>query len=163
VIPDTQQSQDDAIDRDAVFIEQYRKTGDAVTACVRAGIRDPRYPITVIAERTLARPEIQSALKSMEKLDNPLVPLQVTRESIIADFEEIFQRALSDGQYASATGAKRMQAHILGLMEQKINVTSSVNVTHMSTDALMRYLDNNPPDGMKDRALSGPVIDVEDE
>lgn len=160
VLPDTPENQKEEIERDAVFIEQYRKTGDPIVACVRAGIRDPRYPISYTAERQLAKPEIQRALETLKNEEIGSLPPTHTRESIIAELQEVQERALRDSQYNATISAIREKAGLLGYRDQKINVTSNVNVTHMTNDQLMRIIDNGPSDAV-DRALT--VIDVENE
>lgn len=157
MIPDTQSDIDAEAKKDAVFIEQYRLTGDAITACVRAGIRDPSYPITVMAQRQLQRPEIKAALLSLEKIDSGMVPLEVGRESIIADMEAVYQRALTDSQYASAIGAKKMQAMLLGLLDQKITVTHGFKPEMMTEEQLTRIASGNARD------ITKQIIEVEDE
>lgn len=160
MIPDTPSDADEQADKDAVFVEQYRLTGDAVQACIRAGIRDPRYPITVIAARTLQRPEIAGALAALKRIETSALPLEVTRESVVADMEEVFQRALSDGQYASAVGAKKLQGMLLGLLDQKLIISHSLKVELMSDDQLMRIASGS----MRDVTAAGrEIIDVEDD
>lgn len=151
----TDESEQDA--RDAVFIEQYRLTGDAVTACVRAGIRDPSYPITVVAQKQLQRPEIAAALKALSRIETSLMPLEVTRDSIVSDMEDVYGRAMTDGQYSSAIGAKRLQSFLLGLMDQKITITHGFQPDKMTDEQLMRIVDGRARDISKD------VIEVEDD
>lgn len=153
MIPDTPSDADRAAEADAVFIEQYRLTGDAVTACVRAGIRDPRYPITVVANRQLQKPEIAAALKALSRIETSVMPLEVTRESIIADFQEIFERALNDGQYASSVSAKKAQALVLGYLTTNISITHGFKVENMSDDQLMRIVEGRAQDITQDVKL----------
>jgi len=157
VIPDTQSDIDAEAKKDAVFIEQYRLTGDAITACVRAGIRDPSYPITVMAQRQLQRPEIKAALLSLEKIDSGMVPLEVGRESIIADMESLYERCVTDGQYNAAIGCKKLQSLLLGLLDQKITVTHGFQPDKMTDEQLMRIASGNAKD------VTSKIIEVDDE
>lgn len=157
MIPDTPSDADEKSDQDAVFVQQYLLTGDPITACIRAGIRDPRYPITVMADRQMKKPEIAAAIKALAKIDAAGAPMEVTRESIVADMEDVYGKALTDGQYASAIGAKRMQAMLLGYMDQKLTINHSFKVEHMSDEQLLRIAAGNARDVTKD------IIEVEDE
>lgn len=157
MIPDRTDA-DDQSDKDAVFVEQYRLTGDAIQACIRAGIRDARYPITVVANKQLQKPEIVAALKALERIETSMQPLEVTRDSIVADMETVFQRALDDGQYASATGAKRLQAALLGMLEQKLSITHGFKPELMTDEQLIRIAN-----GGSARDISKDVIEVEND
>ena len=154
MIPDRTDA-DDQSDKDAVFVEQYRLTGDAVQACIRAGIRDARYPITVVANRQLQKPEIVAALKALERIETSMQPLEVTRDIIVADMETVFQRALDDGQHASAIGAKKLQSMLLGLLQTNISVTHGFRPEMMTDEQLMRIASS--------KDISKDVIEVEDE
>jgi len=149
---------DDQSDKDAVFVEQYRLTGDAVQACIRAGIRDARYPITVVANRQLQKPEIVAALKALERIATSMQPLEITRDSIIADFQEIYEKALQDGQYASSVSAKKAQALVMGFLTTNINITHGFRADLMTDDQLMRIAN-----GGNAKDISKDVIEVEDE
>lgn len=155
MIPDTRTDADDESDRDAVFVEQFRLTGDPVAACVRAGIRDARYPITIVAQRQMQKPEIVAALKALSRIETNVAPIEVTRDSIIADMETVYQKALTDGQYASAISSKKLQSMLLGLLQQNINITHGFNPELMTTEQLMRIA------SAKD--ISKDVIEVEDD
>lgn len=149
---------DDQSDKDAVFVEQYRLTGDAVQACIRAGIRDARYPITVVANRQLQKPEIVAALKALERIATSMQPLEITRDSIIADFQEIYEKALQDGQYASSVSAKKAQALVMGFLTTNINITHGFRADLMTDDQLMRIAN-----GGNAKDITKEVIEVEDD
>jgi hypothetical protein len=154
MIPDRTDA-DDQSDKDAVFVEQYRLTGDAVQACIRAGIRDARYPITVVANRQLQKPEIVAALKALERIATSMQPLEVTRDSVVADMQDVYEKALQDGQYASAIGAKKLQSMLLGMLQTNISITHGFKPELMTDEQLMRIA------SAKD--ISKDVIEVEDE
>lgn len=129
---------DDATEAVTIFVEQYLKTGNAMIACSRAGIRDPRYPMEVTAERTLQRPDIQFLIKAFGKLQVPEQPIEVTRETNIVDMQTVYEKALEDRQYGSAISAKKLQSLLMGVLTQNINVTHRHTVDNMSDDELMR-------------------------
>ena len=59
-------------DRDLVFAREYvrlkalKSKNAAELACVRAGITNPEYHIKVVADRQLARPEVQRLIEEAE-------------------------------------------------------------------------------------------------
>lgn len=130
-LPDTDPNNDP--DKLAIFVEHYRRTSDAVAACQRAGLRDIRYDIRVFAERTLARPEVQSALKGLENADGSVsAPLEITRETLVNDMQEIFDKAMTDGQYQAAIASKKLQAHLTGHLVEEVKITHAYDVNMMS-------------------------------
>lgn len=126
-------------DADAVFVQEFVKSGDAVTACVVAGLRDPRYDIRVYAERILARPEIRNAIDALQRIYKAdAATAEITLESVVADMQKVYQEALADRQYPSAIAAKKLQAQMKGWLDQKIEVTHRTRPEEMSTAQLER-------------------------
>ena len=108
---------------DAVFVQEYVEHGDAMLACVRANIRDPRYPMDMIARRTLERPEIRAAIAALSKIMDFRAPIDITRESVVADLQSVYERAFERDMLAQAVAAKKTQADLLGFTVQRIEVT----------------------------------------
>lgn len=126
-------------DADAVFVQEYVRSGDAVAACVISGLRDPRYDIRVHAERTLARPEIRNAIDALQRIYKAdAASAEITLDSVVADMQDVYQKALADGQYPSAIAAKKLQAMMKGWLDQKIEITHRTRVDEMSTEQLER-------------------------
>jgi hypothetical protein len=127
---------------DAVFVREYVKTGDAMLATSRAGLNDSRYTLSVLAEHHLRRPEIQAAIEIARELNRDARPsgIQYTRELIIEDLERLHRDARDDGAYAPAISAKKVQAQLLGYLDQTVNVRHSVEPREMSTDELRRRI-----------------------
>lgn len=139
ILPSTgAEDEEEAAEQAIIFIQEYLKTGNAMVACSRAGIRDPRYTMEVVAERYLNRDDIQVALKAFDKLQVAAQPIEVGRESIVADMQVVFEKALSDRQYGSAISAKKLQALISGLISAKIDITHRHSVESMTDEQLMR-------------------------
>jgi hypothetical protein len=127
---------------DAIFVREYVRTGDAMLATSRAGLNDSRYTLSVLAEHHLRRPEIQAAIEIAKQLNRDARPsgIQYTRELIIEDLERLHQDAKIDGAYAPAISAKKVQAQLLGYLDQTVNVRHSVEPREMSTDELRRRI-----------------------
>lgn len=127
---------------DAVFVREYVKTGDAMLATSRAGLNDSRYTLSVLAEHHLRRPEIQAAIAIAREMARDARPsrMEYTRELIIEDLERLHQDAKDDGMYAPAISAKKVQAQLLGYLDQTVNVRHSVEPREMSTDELRRRI-----------------------
>lgn len=147
---------------DAIFVREFVKTGDAMLATSRAGLNDSRYTLSVLAEHHLRRPEIQAAIEIARELNRDARPSGVvyTRELIIEDLERLHQEAKSDGAYAPAISAKKVQAQLLGLLDQTVNVRHSVEPREMSTDELRRRIAEMSG---KDAALPAPYVRLEAE
>ena len=59
---------DTGLTPEGIFVREYVRTGDALVACNRAGLGSSQYPLRVMAERQLARPEIQAAIEAFRGL-----------------------------------------------------------------------------------------------
>ena len=147
---------------EAVFVREYVKTGDAMLATSRAGLNDSRYTLSVLAEHHLRRPEIQAAIEIARELHKDLrtIPAEYTRDLIIEDLEKLHQKASDDGAYAPAISAKKVQAQLLGYLDQTVNVRHSVEPREMTTDELRRRIAEMSRD---DGALPAPYTRIEAE
>jgi hypothetical protein len=147
---------------DAVFVREYVRTGDAMLATSRAGLNDSRYTLSVLAEHHLRRPEIQAAIEIAKQLNRDVRPLgmEYTRELILEDLERLHQDARVDGAYAPAISAKKVQAQLLGYLDQTVNVRHSLEPREMSTDELRRRIAEMSRD---DTALPAPYVALQAE
>lgn len=150
--PDDDKETDEKAEMDAVFVQEYVKCGDAVIACLRAGIRDPRYTIDVVAERQLNKPVIRDLIAIVEKIDVDKTPVEITRERLNADMEVVKEQALRDRQYGSVIAAAKLQAALNGLISQTINIHHRVSAEMMTDADLLRIAEGG------DRK---PVIDAD--
>lgn len=123
---------------DAIFVREYVKTGDALLAVSRAGLGDSRYALSVVAEYHLGRAEIQAAIAIQREMVREERGRErgYTRELILDDLEALHQKAKEDGAYAPAISAKKVQAQLLGFLDQTVNVRHSLVPREMSTDEL---------------------------
>jgi hypothetical protein len=153
---------DTGMTADAVFVREYVKTGDAMLATSRAGLNDSRYTLSVLAEHHLRRPEIQAAIEIARELNRDMRPsgMEYTRDLIIEDLERLHQEAKSDGAYAPAISAKKVQAQLLGYLDQTVNVRHSVEPREMSTDELRRRIAEM---SKNDTALPAPYVALQPE
>lgn len=123
---------------DAIFVMQYVETGDPMVAAIRAGLQEPGCSIFVTIDKMMARPEIIAGINAVTGVIKATPKTKITRDSLIAACQDIYEKALTDRQYASARGAVELQARLLGLLEQKVSVSHTYNVRDMSTDELRR-------------------------
>jgi hypothetical protein len=123
---------------DAIFVREYVKTGDALLAVSRAGLGDSRYALSVVAEYHLGRPEIRAAIEIQREMvrEERGRDRGYTRELILDDLEVLHQKAKEDGAYAPAITAKKVQAQLLGFLDQTVHVRHSVEPSEMSTEEL---------------------------
>lgn len=132
---------------DADFVSIYVETGDPLIAAIRAGIQTADSSLIITANRYLARPEIRAAIDVVQSLERSGASVKVTRESIVESCQSVFESAQRDRQYGSAIAALKLQSALLGLLEQKIKVSHSYNVTEMSDTELQRIASGAVIDG----------------
>lgn len=135
-----------------LFVELFRTSGDAMAAAVRAKMSDPRWPIDVLAQKTLERPEVQEAIRLLDLYDQqkqeaeirakrePTVrqPVTVTKDTLVADLREIYESAKDDKAYGAAIAAAKTSASILGLLKQEVNVNFRMTVEEMPDEELLK-------------------------
>lgn len=135
---------------EAIFVDEYVRSGNAFLACNKAGLSDPRYPMEVVARRTLDRPEIKAAIGVARELKRKgqlggTMPGLYSREMLLEELQRTHEQALADRQYGSAIGAVKTQAQILGYMEQTVNVMHRVSPREMSLEDLRRLVAERAP------------------
>lgn len=135
---------------DIIFCEEYAAHGDAVLACVRAGISDPRFTVEVVAGRMLARPEIRASLDALSRARGERPPeVEITRESIVADLQYVYEDAIRNGDRQAAIAAKKLQAGMRGLLIERKQIDVRRRIEEFTTDELLAI------------AQKGRAVDVE--
>lgn len=125
-------------EQDGVFLDAYLSNGgDAVAACIEARIDDSAWPITVTAKVMLQREDIQSALQAM-KASSRRTNTEITRASIVADMQSVFEIARTSGDPKAMIAAKRLQAEMLQLLDQNVNINIKHDVTALSMEELQK-------------------------
>ena len=127
--------------RDMLFCEDYARNHDGVRAAIRAGIKTGDMAVGIIAQRMLGRPEIKTAISIIEQAHRDVDPPEVTRDSIVADMQEVYQSAMNVGDRDQAINAKRLQSQLLGLLIEKKEVTLKRGVDDYTTAELARIVD----------------------
>lgn len=127
--------------RDIIFCEEMALHGDGVRALIRSGIRDDRYAVNIVAQRMLGRPEIRTAIALLEQMRRETEAPEVTRDSIVADMQEVYQEAMRTGDRDQAIQAKRLQSQLLGLLVEKKEVTLKRGLDDYSTAELAKIVD----------------------
>lgn len=122
-----EKEEDAELTPDAVFVQEYLKSGDAKLACVRAGLSDSRYALAVIAERHLKRPEIQAAIAAVKALGVKRERVEYSRELLLDELQAIHDRSVETGQMTAAISALKEQSALLGYREQTVNFNVNVN------------------------------------
>lgn len=126
-------------EREVAFCREVVRTGDPLVACVRAGIRDMNYPLEVTARRLLERADIKLVILALQKNEKRNDAIETSRASLVAEVQEIGEKALAADEFGAATNAKKLQAQLLGLLETTVNV----NVKHAAeelTDAQLEAI-----------------------
>lgn len=130
------------------FAREYVRSGNVLTAIQRAGVQNPAYRMSVWGERLLARKDVSEWVRIAQAEEDAKPPKVYTREVITEDFQEIYERAMQEGELTPAVSAKKAQAELLGLMDKNVNVTFNTKVTEMPMEALELELKRLMDDGV---------------
>lgn len=126
-------------EKDALFVKLYLQSGDALDAYIRCGHKAHGYEARTVAQWMLERPEITAMLKMAETL-KPKAPVDITRESIVSDLDAIHASAVADKDYTPAIAAKKLQASLLGLISENVQITHRLDISSMSDADIMKHL-----------------------
>ena len=132
----TQEERDDIFVREYVKLRALKKANAGELACVRAGITNSEYSMSVIAERQLAKVSIQREIKKLEETEVEVERTEVSRDLILGELQDIYQKALKDKSYPSAISAVKTQAQLLGMLDQTVNVNHTVTAKDLDLDTL---------------------------
>lgn len=138
---------------DVEFVKEYIKTGDALLAFSRAGYQTGGVGAKVMAERTLARPEIKLALSILAEMgiekaeDIPTNPL--SRDGLVEKLDKIHEVAMQEASLPSAINAVKAQAQLLGYMDQTVTINHNVRASDLSLEDLRALVASRalPPPG----------------
>lgn len=125
---------------DVVFLKEYLKSNDALLAFNRAGYATNGVSAKVMADRTLARPEIRLTLALLKDFgiekgeDIPVNPL--SRDGLVEKLDVIHERAMQEEAFPSAINAVKTQAQLLGYMDQVVTVNHNVRAAELSLEDL---------------------------
>lgn len=140
-------------ERDALFVKNYIRSRDAVDACAKARVFCVGYDMRDVAAHQLAKPHIKKMIAEAEvKATNDPSP-EITRDSIITDLEQVFEKSMRDGEYTPAITAKKTQAQLLGWLENTVNVNIKRDIASMTDAELMQIIES--------KSSSQKVIDGE--
>jgi len=129
------------LEKDALFVKIFLQTGDALDACKRAGFIVHGYNDRIVAEYLLDRPDIQVALRAAKESETrKTAPVDITRESIISDLDVIHQSAMIEKDYTPAIAAKKLQATLMGMVQENIQITHNLDVTRMTDAQLVQMI-----------------------
>jgi len=148
---------DTGLTAEGVFVREYVRTGDACLACNRAGLGSSQYPLRVMAERQLKRPEIQAAIEAYrvaKEEDAVSSDEPPSRELQVDKLEAIYRRALEEGSFSAAATAIKLQNELLGYADKTVNYNFNVTAQELPLHELRAMV-------AKKLSLGGPVIDAE--
>lgn len=135
-------------EQDSVFIETVIGTSDPIAACVAANIISPEWPVTVVARIMMERPEIEAAINTLKRLKRDGVSSpQITRESIIADMQNVYEKCMLTGDTKAAIASKRLQAELNQWLDKNITVTHRHDPTQLTEAQLLAIINSKPIDG----------------
>lgn len=135
-------------DQDSVFIDAMNSNGgDATAACVVARIMSPMYPIDYIAKLMMERPEIQAALGALKLIKKNSVMPEITRDSIVADMQSVYEKAMLLGDPKAAIASKRLQSELLKFLDQSITITHKTDASQLTDEELMRIASKRTIEG----------------
>lgn len=146
---------------EAVFCREYIRTGDAKIACVRAGLTDSQFALSVQAEAVLVRPEIQAALEVLRDSGVKRERVVVTRDLIIEELQSAHEKAMAGGQVASAVSAKKLQAQLLGYLDQTVNINHTVSARDLPLAELRALVSGRLEAGETPALIEGNFREVD--
>lgn len=152
---------------DAIFVREYVKTGDAMMSVSRAGLTDSRYPLSVMADYHLSRPEIQAAIEIQKQLAKAEEKRRArmsggySLQLILDDLEMLHLQAKEDGAFAPAISAKKVQAQMLGYLDKTVHITHSVEPREMTTDELRRRIAELSATDSRPALIEGEYTEIE--
>lgn len=133
--------------QDAVFVEEFlrhegRDDAAAIVAYKRAGFVEPQWPMAIAAERHLKR--LKPAIDAARKTFTTAIKNERSRDSILADLDDIYDSALKDKDHSAAINAKRLEAQLQGFLEDKVSVTHKMEIGQLSDEQLLRVINRKP-------------------
>jgi hypothetical protein len=139
---------------DATFVKIYLQTGDALDACIRSGFKVHGHEIRTVAEYLLERPDMQLAIAAASAARSSKSPVEITRDSIISDLEEIHSNAMIDKEYSPAIAAKKLQAQLAGHLVDNVQITHKMDPKMMTDEEIIRLMN------IKRKQIEAPMIDI---
>ena len=144
-------------DTDEMFVKIYLQTGDALDACIRAGYMTYGYEARAVADYLLDRPDIALAIKMGQAQNRTRAPIEITRDSIVSDLENIHASAFIEKEYGHAISAKKTQATLLGFVQENVQVTHRMDVKQMTDEQILKLI------ALKSKQIEGEFTEVEEE
>lgn len=136
---------DSGMTPDAIFCREYLKTGDAMTACVRAGLTNSEYSLSVTAQHHLSRPEIQAALAVLTESGVERERVVYSRDLILDELQRAYEAGMQGMPISSAITALKVQAQLLGYLDTTINVNHTVSAKEMTLAELRSAVSERMP------------------
>lgn len=140
----------------AIFVQEFvrhdGKDDAAIIAITRSDLRDPRFHPETLADRVLAKPEIQAAIRAVRAVSKPALGSSVTTDSLVNDMQMLYEKCVDERQYTPAIAAKKLQGELTGALNKNITLTVKHSVSDM-TDAQLEAI-------AKRKTIDGEFTDV---
>lgn len=132
----TPEERDEIFARTYVQLRALKKPNAAELACVRAGITNSEYSMRVVAERQLSKQSVQRQILALEESGVEVERQEVSRDLILDELQDIYQKALGEKSFSAAISAVKTQAQLLGMLDQTVNINHTVSAKDLDLDTL---------------------------
>jgi len=126
------------LERDTKFVKVFLENGDALDAVKRAGYYVHMYDARDIADHLLDQPHIKAAISASQP--RVRAPIDITRDSLISDLEQVFDNAMLEKDYTPAIAAKKTQATLLGMVQENMQITHRFDVASMTDEQIIKLM-----------------------
>jgi len=130
----------------ALFVECYVRTDDGLKAAQQAKLLNPMYSIETIVARLLERPDVCAAISILKKQKKDHVSVEVTRESLEAAAQNLYDTSMSMGDNKTALACLRFQAELKKLLGQDVTLTVKHDVSALTDAQLAAIVAGKPID-----------------
>jgi hypothetical protein len=137
---------------DTIFVRNYVQTGDALDSFKRAGYMSYGFDQRDVVGCLLNRVDIQSAIKAA--FENPGNLVEITKDSIVSDLEIIHRSAMTAKDFTPAIAAKKLQAQLMGVLQENVSITHHMDVKRMTDEELIRLIE------LKSKSRANKMIDI---
>lgn len=143
VLPDSE----GLTEKERIFCQEVARHGDAIKATIRARLDDPCYSMEIGADKLLSRRDIKAEIANLTGKNGLRSTPEVTRESIVADMQWVFEESMHSDERNTAVAAKKLQSQLRGYLVEKREVTYHRGVDGMTDDQLMEVAGRDLEEG----------------
>ena len=130
--------------RDIVFAVEVARSGDPIRAVMRSGHESGDLTLQQIAERVLARPDIQRAIDIAKRQTALMRAADVTYEATAAAAWELFETARTQNRLSDANASLKLFAQLSGFLIERREIRHSGSIKQLTEaqleDVVARHL-----------------------